>query len=238
VWRPLAEALDDDARTIAPDRRGWGSSGAPQQYSATTIEEQAEDAVALCEHLDAVPAVVCGAGLGAVVALDLVVRRAGLARAVVLIEPPLLAFVPEATEGLSADRQAIETAVAAGGPDAAFDLYLRGSLPYAGAGAGRIPDPIGAAARRRPLSLFAELAAVPGWSLRFSELPGVQAPSRVVVSASTPPQLRRAAEELAARLGGAELLRLGGEGLPHIGAAPELADAVRALLSGPTPLGP
>ncbi|MEK6276476.1 MAG: alpha/beta fold hydrolase [Actinomycetota bacterium] len=230
IWRPLADALDGEARTVAPDRRGWGASGAPEQYSATTIAEQAEDAVALLDELDAAPALACGAGLGAVAALDLLLRRADLIRAGVLVEPPLLAFVPEATEGLSADLASVSKAVAAGGPAAALDLYLAGGLPYAGAGASRIPEPVAASAREHPLSLFAELPAVPAWSLHPSRMHRLQAPSRIVIAAGTPPPLRAAAEQLATHLGGSEIVRLGGEGLPHVDAAVELAAAVRALL--------
>jgi pimeloyl-ACP methyl ester carboxylesterase len=230
IWRSLAEALAADARTIAPDRRGWGSSGTPQPYSATTVEEQAEDAVALLAELDADPAVACGAGLGAIAALDLVLRRADLVRAAVLIEPPLLAYVPEATEGLSADRAAIADAVAGGGAEAALDLYLAGGLPFAGSGAERIPDEIGIGARDHPLSLFAELAAVPAWTLRSAEMASSHAPSRIVVGASTPPPLLAAAEHLAAALGGSELVRVDGGGLPHVDCAAELAASIKPLL--------
>jgi pimeloyl-ACP methyl ester carboxylesterase len=230
IWAPLAEQLGDEARVIAFDRRGWGDSGAPEQYSATTVEEQAEDAAALLAQLDAGPALACGAGLGAVVALDLLLRRGDLVRAAVLVEPPLLAFVPEATEGLSADRTSIAEAVADGGPAAALDLYLAGGLPFAGPGAGRIPEPVAGSAREHPLTLFAELAAVPGWTLRSAEMLALEAPSRIVVGAKTPPQLRAAAEQLDAHLGGSQIVLLEGDGLPHVGAAADLADVIRPLL--------
>lgn len=229
VWEPLTDAIGAEARPIAPDRRGWGASGAPEQYVATTIEEQAADAAALLEAVDAAPALVCGAGLGAVVALELLLRHRGPVRAAVLVEPPLLAFLPEATEGLAADRQQIAEAVGQGGPEAAMDLYLAGGLPHLGPGAERIPDAVGAEARKRPLSLFAELGAVPAWSLRTAEILALDAPSRIVVGASTPPLLQAAAEQLAIRLGATELIDIGAEGLPHVGAAAQLADAIKKL---------
>jgi pimeloyl-ACP methyl ester carboxylesterase len=231
IWEPLIDAIGGDARTIALDRRGWGDSGAPEQYVATTVEEQAADAAALLEQLDAGPAVVCGAGIGAVIALELLLRRRDLAAAAILIEPPLLAYIPEATEGLAVDRQAIAEAVQGGGPEAAIDLYLSGELPHLGPGAGRIPDAVGAAARRRPMSLFAELGAVPAWSLRTAEMLALDAPSRIVSGTSTPDLLRAAGDQLAVRLGRSEQVNLGGEGLPHVGAAHELADAIRELLA-------
>ena len=230
IWDVLSDAVGADARTIALDRRGWGASGAPDQYVATTIEEQAADADALLREIGTVPAVVCGAGLGAVVALELLLRHRERARAAVLIEPPLLAFLPEATEGIAADRQAITEAVGSGGAGAAIDLYLGGALPHLGAGAGRIPDPVAAAARERAFSLFAELGAVPAWSLRSAEMLALDAPSRIVVGGATPALLCAAAEQLAVRLGGGELVDVGGDGLPHVGAARRVAEQVRTVL--------
>jgi pimeloyl-ACP methyl ester carboxylesterase len=231
VWQPLIEALGDRARVIAPDRRGWGKSGSPPQYAATTVEEQAADAAVLLEQLDAASALACGSGLGAVAALELALRRRDLVQAAILIEPPLLAYLPEATEGIAADRAALGEAVQGGGPEAGVDLYLRGGLPHLGPGAGRIPEQIGAAARERPLSLFAELGAVPAWSLRSAEMLASQAPARIVCANSTPPLLRAAADRLAPRLGGAERVELEADGLPHFSAAAALAELVAELLA-------
>jgi pimeloyl-ACP methyl ester carboxylesterase len=231
VWRPLAEGLADDARVIAVDRRGWGRSGAPEPYTQTTIEEQAEDAAGLLAELGLPRAVVGGAGLGAVVALDLLARRPDLVTAAVLIEPPLLAFLPDATEGLSSDRKAIEQAVRDGGPAGALGLYLAGGLSFLGPGAERIPAAATTAARDRPLSLFAELASIPAWTIPTAELAEAGAPTVVVTGTSTPPLLARATEELAVHLNGAEAVCLEGDGLPHVGAAPELVSCLRGLLS-------
>ena len=98
---PVAQALAAEARVIAYDRRGYGASGAPEPYRGTTVEEQAQDAAALLGALDPGPAVVCGDGFGALVALDLAKRHRALVRAAVLPNPPLFMFVPEATERLA-----------------------------------------------------------------------------------------------------------------------------------------
>jgi len=241
IWEGIAAATAGGAggvadgrgaRVVAYDRRGWGRSETPEDYRRTTVSEQAEDAVGMLAAHEIDQAVLCGAGLGAVVALDLLLRQPDLATAAVLIEPPLLAFLPHATEALSADRAAITESVREGGVAAALDLYLRGGLPALGAGAGRIPPQLAAVAREHPLSLFAELAAVAEWEIRTAALIEVTAPTRIVISASTPPLLRAAVDELAARLGGSELVRLGGEGLPHVSAAPELAGRIERMLHG------
>src|SRR5690348_15469958 len=93
IWAPVAEALSGRASAIAYDRRGWGSSTAPDGYLRTTVEEQSEDAAALIESVGG-PAALCGAGAGAVVALDLLLRRSDLVDAAVLIEPLLLQLLP------------------------------------------------------------------------------------------------------------------------------------------------
>ena len=90
IWDPLVDALSKESRAIAYDRRGWGDSSEPADYRRTTIEEQSEDAAALIESVADGPSVLCGAGVGAVIALDLLLRRSELVSAAVLIEPPLL----------------------------------------------------------------------------------------------------------------------------------------------------
>jgi pimeloyl-ACP methyl ester carboxylesterase len=216
VWRRLGEALGERARTIAYDRRGWGRSGAPEPYLRTTVQEQSEDAARLLEGSDATVAVLCGAGLGAVAALDLLLRRPELARGAVLIEPPLLAFVEEATELLSEDGGALREAVHGGGPAAGVELYLSGGLAALGAGAERLPQELSAPARERPLSLFAELAAVPSWSLPLARMGQNRVAARIVVSESSPRLLRRAGDELTGRLGQAELRELPGKLPAHL----------------------
>ncbi len=111
-------------RVIAHDRRGYGGSGAPEPYAATTVQEQGEDAAALLGAVAAAPVRVVGFGFGALIALDLLVRRAELVVSAVLCDAPLLAFVPEANESLSAQRQQLEDALREGGPPAAIERWL------------------------------------------------------------------------------------------------------------------
>src|SRR5438874_190025 len=111
AWDPVANAIAEEARAISYDRRGWGNSTAPDGYERTTIEEQSEDAAVLVEKIGA-PAVLSGAGAGAVIALDLLLRRPDLVAGAVLVEPLLLQLLPIATEALSEDRRQLEGAAA------------------------------------------------------------------------------------------------------------------------------
>ncbi len=245
VWRAFAEAVGPRARVLAYDRRGWGRSGAPGDYRRTTVEEQAADAEAVIGALGAGPVILSGAGIGAVTALELAVHRTELVAAAVLIEPPLLALVPEATAVVSADVEAIRRATlaatarlpdsvdpqetAAHGARAAAELFLTGSLEALGAGAGRIPRELAAGASSGPFALFAEPTAISAWTIPLAELPSLRAPGAIVTATSTPPFLRRAGEALAARMPEAEQRRLEASGLPQLDAADELAELVLEL---------
>ena len=227
-WWPLAEALSGRSRAISYDRRGWGDSSAPDDYRRTTVEEQSEDAAALIEAVADAPAVACGAGIGAVIALDLLLRRTDLVSAAILIEPPLFQLLPAATEALSRDRHRLE--IAAGNGEDVIELYLSGALPALGPGVGRLPDPMAAAARERPASVVAELGIAAGWRMPLSRLASAGSPSAIVTSGSTPPLLRQAAEALAARLAQAAGREVDAdEASPQLGAAAEVASIVLEL---------
>ena len=223
VWDPVAERLSARGRAITYDRRGWGASSVPEDYRRTTVEEQSEDAAAVIEAVAGSSAVVYGAGLGAVIALDLLLRRPDLACAAVLVEPPLLQLLPVATEALSDDLRRLE-GVAASGEDV-IDLYLSGGLPALGPGVSRLPEPMAAAARERPRSVTAEMGIAAGWRTPLPRLASVKSPSAVVTSQSTPPLLRDASEALAGRLAGSTVRQVdAGDAPPHIGAPAEVAE--------------
>jgi pimeloyl-ACP methyl ester carboxylesterase len=206
---PVVAGLADVARVIAYDRRGYGASGAPEPYEGTTVEEQTEDAAALLRALDAAPAVVCGDGFGALVALDLVKRHGALVRAVVLSQPALFALVPEATEVLSAERAALEEAVRAGGPEAGVETWLRG----------RAGDAALARARAAHRAFFADYAGLASWPVSRRELRALHTPAVVLTGPSAPAHVAACADALAALLPDATRTTDG-----------DAAAAVRALL--------
>lgn len=232
VWGPVISALEDGRLAVAYDRRGWGDSTVPDGYRRTTIEEQSEDAAVLLESLEAGPATVCGAGLGAVIALDLLLRRPELVSGAVLVEPPVLALVPEATGALADDRVALEEAYRDRGLDGVIGLYLSGALGALGSDVGRLPTALTGEARERPEIVLAELGAAAGWSMPLVGLASAERPSAIVTSASTPPLLREAATALALRLAGSESREVGtGHGPPHVGAPREVAGLVFEMAS-------
>lgn len=220
IWEPLTEALSGHARVVAPDRPGWGDAEAPEGYGRTTVAEQA--GIAARVLVESGPAVVCGAGIGAVAALELSLAEPELVFGAVLVEPPLLSFIPEATEQLALDVATVRDAVSEGGREAVLDTYLAGRLPALGPGAGRIPPDRTDHGARAASALLAELPAVPAWERSDAELAAATKPSLIAIAADAPPYLASAGREL-----GRVLARSGVReteaGLPHFDRAGELA---------------
>ncbi|HEV2820438.1 MAG TPA: alpha/beta fold hydrolase [Solirubrobacteraceae bacterium] len=184
VWAPVAGRLE--GRVIAYDRRGYGGSGAPEAYSTTTVSEQAEDLAALMVRLDTAPALLAGEGFGALVVLDVLCRHRDAVRGAVLVDPPLFAFVPEATEELSARRAEIEGAVRAGGPGEAVARWL---------GAAAEPTRI-ARARGNARAFFADVSGLATLSLTRAGLRAIGAPVIVLTGPATAPSVRMAADRV------------------------------------------
>ena len=192
-----AEAFAPAARTIAArrtaityDRRGYGASGAPEPYEATTVNEQAEDAAAVLRAAAAGPATVVGDGFGALVALDLLTRHAPLVADAVLIDPPLFAFVPDAAEALAAERAMLEEALREGGPALAVDRWL-----------GPDADPARRdRARAAARAFFADLAGLATWPVTRATLRAIAVPVVVETTAAAPPHVAAAADALAGLL--------------------------------------
>ncbi len=209
---PLAEELAADARVIAYDRRGYGSSGAPDPYLGTTVEEQAQDAAALLRALDAAPALVCGDGFGALVALDLIKRHRALVSAAVLSNPPLFMFVPEATERLAAQHVELEAAVRERGPEAGVEAWL----------GGRVDGEALARARAAHRAFFADYAGLASWPAGRRELRALDVPAVVLTGPWSPPHVVAAADAVADLLPAASRSADG-----------DLLAAARSLLASP-----
>ena len=160
-----ADALSPFADVVRYDRRGYGGSGAPLVYTGTTPEEQGEDAAALLRALGLGPVVVAGVGFGALVALDLLHRRAELVRGAVLCDPALAGFVPAATEVLAKEHGRVQEAVFAGGPAAGVEAWL-GRPPPDGVLPGFFADYAGRAAlsvgRRELRAITARVVVLTG----------------------------------------------------------------------------
>ena len=88
MWAGAAPDLAAHGRTILYDRRGSGRSERPEPYT-TNVHEQADDAAALIDALEAAPAIVIGRSYGGAIAVDLALRYPHRVRALVLLEGDL-----------------------------------------------------------------------------------------------------------------------------------------------------
>jgi pimeloyl-ACP methyl ester carboxylesterase len=211
AWEPLAHDLQHDARVIAYDRRGYGESGEPQPYDATTVAEQAEDALALLAGRDGLGAVAIGADLGALVVLDLLMRHPGAVRAAVLVDPAAFPLVLEATEALAVERSALEADLRDGGPAAAVAAWrvARGHAADV-----ELDPPV------PPRAFFADFGGQASLELTRRTLAPIDVPVAILTTPRAPAHVTAAADALA---------RL----LPDAVREPAITDpaaAVRALL--------
>jgi len=187
IARP-PEALDVPAHLITYERRGYGGSGMPVPYEATTVNEQAEDAAAVLRATAPGPAVVAGLGFGAIIALDLATRHGALVAGVVLVDPPLFAFVPEAAEALAAERVTLEEGLRAGGPEVAVEAWLGHPSPWA---------------QSSYRAVFADLAGLASWPVTRGALRAVAVEAAVLTSPAAPPHVLAAADAVAGLIPGA-----------------------------------
>lgn len=128
VWSAAAGDLADSHTVITFDRRGNSRSPAPEGWTETSIEEQADDAAALLRVLDRAPAVVVGNSLGAVIAFTLVERHPDLVDCAVLHEPPLLGVVADGPQLGTDLQELIESGFRDGGPSCAMERFLRWAI--------------------------------------------------------------------------------------------------------------
>ncbi|MCC6773533.1 MAG: alpha/beta fold hydrolase, partial [Gemmatimonadaceae bacterium] len=83
LWAAQLGALFDRARCIAPDLRGFGESTVAAPYS---MNQYADDAVALLDALRIERAVVCGLSMGGYVALAIWRRHRARVRGLILMD--------------------------------------------------------------------------------------------------------------------------------------------------------
>jgi len=121
----VAAALADQFTVTTYDRRGNSRSPRPAGWVQTSLAEQADDAAALLAAIGQRPAVVVGTSAGGSIALEVALRHPDAVRAAIVHEPPILAGTSN-PQAVTADLSAlISQGMAAGGPRAAMELFLR-----------------------------------------------------------------------------------------------------------------
>ncbi|MFF0265710.1 alpha/beta fold hydrolase [Kribbella sp. NPDC004536] len=98
----LLRLLSDSYTVVAYNRRGFTGSPVDGPIDpATRLDADADDAVALIEHLGSGPAHVFGSSSGAIVGLHLLTRSPDQVATLISHEPPLATLLPDGDEWLA-----------------------------------------------------------------------------------------------------------------------------------------
>ncbi|CAA9289043.1 MAG: hypothetical protein AVDCRST_MAG54-4279 [uncultured Actinomycetospora sp.] len=123
-WPEAADALADEYTVVSYDRRATSRSPRPENWTATSVEEQADDAAALLEALDLAPAVVHGHSAGGIILTSLALRRPDVLRGAIFHEPAYV-VTPGGQETFAGLQQRLGEAMAEGGPAHGMEVFLR-----------------------------------------------------------------------------------------------------------------
>lgn len=227
VWEPALEELGQLGRVIAYDRRGCARSVRPQPYEHTTVAEQADDAAALLDSLDAGPAVVVARSYGGAVATDLALRHPRQVRALALLEGDALGLSSRAlewTRGMRArlrevaERQGVEEVAAALIAEVADMDTWQG-----------FPEEVRQVLSANGPALLAELHYVDEPLPDADAIAAIAVPALLVAASESPPEQHEMTAAMAAALPNARTVTVGGGHLVDPAAPEVLAFVAEAL---------
>jgi pimeloyl-ACP methyl ester carboxylesterase len=229
LWVADLADLARDARLIVYNRRGYGrSSASPRDW-----REHAPDVIQLVEMLSAYPAMLIGYSGGAMIALDVVLRRPDLVSKLILLDP---AFNLKRclTLGLLRTLATVRWLRRLGRDRRAAECWLRYVSSYSTGGSAF--ESKASATRRAQLlanapGVFADLDSS-GGSIDEDRLRDVTAPVTIIDGKLSPSFLRRSAERLKHLLPQARAISVEKSG--HwlaLDARAELLDVLRAELA-------
>jgi pimeloyl-ACP methyl ester carboxylesterase len=124
-WTGVAKILSAEHTVVTYDRRGNSRSPSPPGWTATTLDEQADDAAALIKVLDLDRPIVLGTSAAAGIVANLALRHPATVRAVIFHEPLFPSGVTDIDAVQAGRRAVIENGLAHGGPRGAIEAFLR-----------------------------------------------------------------------------------------------------------------
>ncbi|MDX6199095.1 MAG: hypothetical protein QOJ79_2246 [Actinomycetota bacterium] len=224
----LARELSGRHTVISYDRRGTSRSGAPVDWTSTSVGEQADDAAALLAEQGVESAFVFGTSNGAAVALELALRHPDLVSGAVVHEMPLLTVVADPQPVIDGMGAMIGSAMERGGPALALEDFLRFAFTD------DVVDGWDPALRARMLAnagmVFGiELPAFQSYRPVEDELAGASVPIHVLVGTDQQAPFFLEAGGWLARHVGASVLRSPGAHGPQFTCPAELATLIAQL---------
>lgn len=226
TWGSVTEELARIGRVITYDRRGYARTGGAPGRS---LVEHTRDAVTILEHLQASPAVVVGTSAGAMIAIDLAVRRPDLVRAVVAHEGPwrFTRRLPSAPQAAALLK--IGSLMLRGRQADAADALLRSAYAYRDGGTAwdAFPEEWRQIARENARATLTDFRKTIGNHPTAAELATVRVPVVCTYGQRSPDFMLGCVRSLAAAMPTATTRRIDGAG--HAAPFDATANFVRAI---------
>lgn len=182
----LSQDRLSDVRTIAPHRRGYGSSDGAD--APVTMADLADDVVGLLDDLGIETCALVGHSFGACVALEVARRARTRVASLALIEPPLGSFLsPESTAVLMGVVGQALPQFGGGAHAAAVDTWLNGAFGpgWQDVVEGAIPGGVDQATRDAPAAFGLDLGALQTWPFGPDDLLALDTPMLSIVHRQT-----------------------------------------------------
>jgi acetyltransferase/esterase len=219
----LAQHLSAQHTVVAYDRRNNGRNPRSPDWPSATVEQHADDLLALLDRLGLGPCTVYGNSTGALVALAAVIRSPSRFTAVVLHEPALFGVLRDPSAAVATVQPVIAAGVEADGVEGGAEAFLR----FAAGNAGALLPPqfIERVRANAEVLLEAEFGAFASWRPAAASVRAVGPALTVLTAEETAPFFVEAAEWLAVTAG-AEWRTVPGGHMGFLDHPAEVAQAV------------
>jgi pimeloyl-ACP methyl ester carboxylesterase len=209
TWGSAVDELARIGRVITYDRRGYARSGGEPVRKVST---HAADAAALLESLGAAPAVVVGTSSGAIIAVDLAVRRPDLVRAVIEHEGPWRFTRHLPTGSQIRTFATMGSFVLRGRPSVAAEALLRSAYAYRDGGSAwdAFPEEWRRAGRENGKATLWDFLGTIGNHPTAKDLATISVPLVCSYGARSPDFMIRCTRSFAAAIPGARMHRIAG----------------------------
>ncbi len=212
TWGSVVDELTRVGRVITYDRRGYARSGGEPVRKVST---HTADAAVLLEHVATAPAVVVGTSAGAMIAIDLAVRRPDLVQTVIEHEGPWRFTRHLPTGSQLTTFATMGSFILRGRPSDAAEALLRSAYSYRDGGSAwdAFPEEWRRAVRENAKATLWDFLTTIGNYPSASDLATVKVPVVCSYGARSPDFMVRCTRSLAAAIPGARTHRI--EGAAH-----------------------